>query len=48
MNKLKIPKNERDIIPIIEINGMIAAVGDRIDRNFLFRDCGIRIEFINM
>ncbi len=44
----KIPKNERDIIPIIEINGMIAAVGDRIDRNFLFRDCGIRIEFINM
>lgn len=42
----KIPRGERDRVPIIEINGRIAAVGDRIDRSFLFEDKGIKIEFI--
>lgn len=41
----KIPKEKRNSIPIIEINGAVAAVGERIDRNFLFKDSGIKIEF---
>ncbi|MGN0108052.1 MAG: tRNA lysidine(34) synthetase TilS [Hominilimicola sp.] len=44
----KIPKEKRNSIPIIEINGVIAAVGRRVDRNFLFKDSGIRIEFSNL
>lgn len=40
----KIPRDKRDLIPIIEINERIAAVGDRVDKNFLFKDKGIRIE----
>lgn len=41
----KIPKEKRNSIPIIEINDKIAAVGRRVDRNFLFKESGIRIEF---
>ncbi len=41
----KIPKGKRDIIPVIEIDGNIAAVGDRVDKRFLFENSGIRIEF---
>ena len=41
----KIPKEKRNSIPVIEINGKIAAVGRRVDRNFLFKESGIRIEF---
>ncbi|MCH5210948.1 MAG: tRNA lysidine(34) synthetase TilS [Oscillospiraceae bacterium] len=43
----KIPKEKRNSIPVIEVNGIIAAVGNRVDRNFLFRDSGVRIEFID-
>lgn len=41
----KIPRYERELIPIIEINGEIASVGDRIDRRFCFNDKGIKIKF---
>lgn len=41
----KIPRNMRDTVPIIEINGEIAAVGDRVDRRFAFADKGIKIIF---
>ncbi len=41
----KIPKEKRNSVPVIEINGRIAAVGGRVDRNFLFTDSGVRIEF---
>ena len=44
----KIPKEKRNSVPIIEINGTVAAVGRRVDRNFLFKDSGIRIEFSNL
>lgn len=44
----KIPKKDRDLIPIVEINGKIASVGDRIDRNFIFRSNGIKIEFTDI
>lgn len=44
----KIPQNQRNRIPIIEINGRIAAVGERVDRNFLFKDHGVKIEFLNI
>ena len=41
----KIPKTKRDLVPIIEIDGNIAAVGDRVDKRFMFKDSGVRIEF---
>lgn len=41
----KIPKDKRNSVPIIEINGEIAAVGNRIDKRFAFRGKGIKIEF---
>lgn len=41
----KIPRDKRMTVPIVEINGVIAAVGDRVDRRFLFKDKGIKIEF---
>lgn len=41
----KIPKDKRNSVPIIEINGEIAAVGNRIDKRFAFKDKGIKIEF---
>ena len=41
----KIPRHMRPLVPIIEINGVIAAVGKRVDRRFLFADKGIKIEF---
>lgn len=41
----KIPKEERKKIPVIELNGEIAAVGKRVDERFLFKDKGIKIEF---
>ncbi len=41
----KIPKEKRNSVPIIEINGEIAAVGNRVDRRFLFENKGIRVEF---
>ena len=41
----KIPRDERERIPIICVNGEIAAVGTRVDRRFLFKDRGLRIEF---
>lgn len=41
----KIPREKRNAVPIIEIDGQIAAVGERADRRFLFKDKGIRIEF---
>lgn len=41
----KIPRDKRPLVPIIEINGVIAAVGKRVDRRFLFTDKGIKIEF---
>ncbi len=41
----KIPKEKRNLIPVIEIDGHIAAVGGRIDRRFVFHDSGIKIEF---
>ena len=41
----KIPKEKRNSVPIIVINGVIAAVGKRVDRNFLFTDSGVKIEF---
>ena len=41
----KIPRHMRPLVPIIEINGVIAAVGERVDRRFLFADKGIKIEF---
>lgn len=41
----KIPRNERERIPIIEINGEIASVGDRVDRRFCFENKGLRIKF---
>lgn len=44
----KIPHSERSRIPIIEVNGNIAAVGNRVDRHFLFKERGIKIEFINI
>ncbi len=44
----KIPKDERNKIPIIEIDGKIAAVGQRVDEHFLFYDKGIKIEFYNI
>ena len=44
----KIPRNRRATVPIIEINGDIAAVGGRVDRRFLFKNKGIRIKFISM
>ncbi len=44
----KIPKEKRNSVPVIEINGTVAAVGRRVDRNFLFKDSGIRIEFSNL
>ena len=33
----KIPKDKRNSVPIIEINGEIAAVGNRIDKTFCFQ-----------
>lgn len=44
----KVPKDERNKIPIIEIDGKIAAVGQRVDEHFLFYDKGIKIEFYNI
>ncbi|MBQ8301108.1 MAG: tRNA lysidine(34) synthetase TilS [Clostridia bacterium] len=41
----KIPKDKRGLVPIIEIDGNIAAVGDRVDKRFMFKNSGIRIEF---
>lgn len=41
----KIPKQQRNRIPIIEINGKIAAVGSRVDNHFLFKDKGVKINF---
>ncbi len=41
----KIPRNKRAAVPIIEINGVIAAVGGRTDRNFMLHRSGVRIEF---
>lgn len=41
----KIPKEIRSSIPIIEINGEIAAVGERVDNRFLFKDRGVKIKF---
>ena len=41
----KIPRHVRPLTPIVEINGVIAAVGKRVDRRFLFKDKGIKIEF---
>ena len=41
----KIPRDKRPLVPIIEINGVIAAVGKRVDRRFLFTDKGIKIDF---
>ena len=38
----KIPKDKRNSVPIIEINGEIAAVGNRIDKRFAFKDKGIK------
>jgi tRNA(Ile)-lysidine synthase len=43
----KIPREKRNLIPVIEIGTGIAAVGDRVDSEFLFNDGGIRIEFKN-
>lgn len=39
----KIPRCERNKIPVIEINGKIAAVGNRYDSRFVFKDMGIRV-----
>lgn len=36
----KIPKDKRNSVPIIEINGEIAGVGNRIDKRFAFRGKG--------
>ncbi|MCI8404668.1 MAG: tRNA lysidine(34) synthetase TilS [Clostridia bacterium] len=44
----KISRKHRDMIPIVEINGVIASVGTRVDRHFLFKNHGIRIEFIDI
>lgn len=41
----KIPRAERTFVPIICVNGTIAAVGKRVDRRFLFSDNGVKIEF---
>lgn len=41
----KIPRRQRDLIAIIEINGEIAAVGGRVDEKYLFKNKGIRIKF---
>lgn len=41
----KIPREKRMSIPIVEINGKIAAVGSRVDRSFVFKDNGIKIVF---
>ncbi|MCD8180400.1 MAG: tRNA lysidine(34) synthetase TilS [Firmicutes bacterium] len=41
----KIPREKRGSVPIIEIDKNIAAVGSRVDRRFLFKDSGIKIEF---
>lgn len=41
----KIPLSQRSKIPIILMNGKIAAVGDRVDRDFLFENKGIKIKF---
>lgn len=41
----KIPQNKRNLIPVIEINGEIAAVGSRVDKRFIFTDRGIKIKF---
>lgn len=41
----KIPRHKRGLIPIIEVNGEIASVGERIDRRFCFEDKGIKIKF---
>ena len=41
----KIPREKRALTPIICINGEIAAVGTRVDRRFMFKDKGLRIEF---
>lgn len=43
----KIPKDKRNGVPIIEINGKIAAVGNRIDKCFEFKDKGIKIEIFD-
>ncbi len=40
----KIPRSERDLVSIIEINGNVAAVGNRVDEKYLFKHKGIRIE----
>lgn len=41
----KIPRGERNAVPITEIGGEIAAVGERIDRRFIFKDKGIKVIF---
>ncbi|MCC8161559.1 MAG: tRNA lysidine(34) synthetase TilS [Oscillospiraceae bacterium] len=41
----KIPREKRGSVPIVEIDKNIAAVGNRVDRRFLFKDGGIKIEF---
>lgn len=41
----KIPREKRMSVPIVEINGEIAAVGSRVDRRFVFKDNGIKIVF---
>lgn len=44
----KIPKEQRKKVPIIEIDGKIAAVGKRVDEHFLFNNRGIKIEFYDI
>lgn len=39
----KIPRDKRMNVPIIEINGKIAAVGSRVDKKFAFNAQGIKI-----
>lgn len=43
----KIPKDKRNGVPVIEINDKIAAVGSRIDKDFAFKDKGIKIEIFD-
>ncbi len=44
----KIPRDKRQLVPIIEIDGCIASVGDRADKKFMFCEKGIRIKFKNI
>lgn len=44
----KIPKEQRTKIPVVEIRGEIAAVGERADERFLFKNKGIKIEIYDI